>query len=53
MQSETIGQAVLETWSVAEVAQAWERNEIVLIDLRTIQEDAFEHIPGAPRMVNR
>ena len=47
MQSETIGQAVLETWSVAEVAQAWERDEIVLIDVRTIQEYAFEHIPGA------
>jgi rhodanese-related sulfurtransferase len=47
MQSETIGDAILETWTVEETAAAFERNEIVLIDVRTVQEYAFEHIEGA------
>ena len=47
MKSETMGGAVLETWTVEEVAAAWARDEIVLIDVRTVQEYSFEHIGGA------
>jgi len=47
MQSETIGDATFETWSVEEVAEAWAKNDIVLIDVRTPQEYMFEHIEGA------
>lgn len=48
MQTEEINGAVLETWDVQEVAEAWERDEIVVIDVRTVQEYSFEHIEGAP-----
>lgn len=37
----------LETWTVEEVAKAFRAGEIALIDVRTIQEYAFEHIRGA------
>ncbi|MEQ8290864.1 MAG: rhodanese-like domain-containing protein [Roseovarius sp.] len=47
MKTENVGQAVLETWDVEEVAEAFERDEIVLIDVRTVQEYGFEHIGGA------
>ncbi|MHA7850803.1 rhodanese-like domain-containing protein [Roseovarius sp.] len=47
MKTETIGSAELQDWTVDEVAQAWVRNEIVLIDVRTPQEYMFEHIEGA------
>ena len=47
METEKVGDAVLETWSVEEVAQAFDRDEIVLIDVRTPQEYMFEHIDGA------
>lgn len=47
MKTENVGDAVLETWSVEEVASAWDRDEIVLIDVRTVQEYSFEHIGGA------
>jgi rhodanese-related sulfurtransferase len=47
MKTETIGTASLETWSVAETAAAFARNEVVLIDVRTAQEYLFEHIEGA------
>ncbi len=47
MKTETVGGSVLETWSVEEVAAAWNRDEIVLIDVRTVQEYSFEHIQGA------
>jgi rhodanese-related sulfurtransferase len=47
MKTETTGSAELQTWTVDEVAQAWARNEIVLIDVRTPQEYMFEHIEGA------
>ncbi|SHL37418.1 Rhodanese-related sulfurtransferase [Roseovarius litoreus] len=47
MKTETIGSAELQIWTVDEVAQAWARNEIVLIDVRTPQEYMFEHIEGA------
>lgn len=47
MQSETIGDATFETWTVEEVAKACAKNEVVLIDVRTPQEYMFEHIEGA------
>ncbi|MGK7651453.1 rhodanese-like domain-containing protein [Roseovarius sp. B08] len=47
MHSETIGAATFETWSIDEVADAFAANEIVLIDVRTIPEYAFQHIEGA------
>jgi len=47
MHTDTIGSAVLETWTPQEVADAWEANKIVLIDVRTVQEYSFEHIDGA------
>lgn len=47
MKTETVWDAVLETWTVAEVRAAHDANEIVLIDVRTPQEYMFEHIEGA------
>lgn len=47
MQTETQGEARLETWTVEEVAQGLDRGEIVLIDVRTPQEYMFEHVEGA------
>lgn len=47
MKTEEVGQAHLETWTVDEVQDAFKKNEIVLIDVRTPQEYMFEHIPGA------
>lgn len=47
MKTENVGDAVLETWTVEEVAEAFDRDEIVLIDVRTVQEYSFEHIKGA------
>ena len=47
MKTEEIGNARFETWTVEEVARAWERREVVLIDVRTPQEYMFEHIQGA------
>ena len=47
MKTENVGDATLETWDVAETAAAFERDEVVLIDVRTVQEYAFEHIRGA------
>ena len=47
MRTETIGTATFETWTVAETADAFARDEIVLIDVRTPQEYMFEHIEGA------
>lgn len=46
-QSETIGGATLETLSPQEVKDRFDRNEIVIIDVRTPAEFAFEHIAGA------
>ncbi len=37
----------LENWSPAQVKEALDRNEIVLIDVRTPQEYMFEHVEGA------
>ena len=47
MKTETVGDAVFETWTPAELANAFNRNEVVLIDVRTPQEYMFEHIEGA------
>ena len=47
MTTEEMGAALLETWSVDEVADAFDRNEIVLIDVRTPQEYMIDHIEGA------
>ncbi|EEX13175.1 rhodanese domain protein [Citreicella sp. SE45] len=47
MKTEQVGDALLETWNVDEVAAAFNRNEIILIDVRTPQEFMFEHIEGA------
>ncbi|MBU3260156.1 rhodanese-like domain-containing protein [Roseovarius sp. PS-C2] len=47
MKTETIGAAEFQTWTVEDVAAACEKNEIVLIDVRTPQEYMFEHIEGA------
>ncbi|MBW6416515.1 rhodanese-like domain-containing protein [Celeribacter sp. PS-C1] len=47
MKTETVDGLSFETWTVDEVAKAFDANEIALIDVRTPQEYAFEHIPGA------
>lgn len=47
MKSETVGNATFETWTAAELAEAFNRNEVVVIDVRTPQEYMFEHIAGA------
>ena len=47
MQSETVGESILETWTAQEVAEAYARDQIVLIDVRTPQEYMFEHVEGA------
>ncbi len=47
MKTEKIGSAEFQTWTVEEVAEACDKNEIVVIDVRTPQEYMFEHIEGA------
>jgi len=47
METETTPDGELQTWTVDEVAEAFGKGEIALIDVRTPQEYAFEHIPGA------
>lgn len=47
MKTEQVGDGILETWTVEEVAEAFDKNEIVLIDVRTPQEFMFEHVEGA------
>lgn len=47
MNTETVGDAVLETWDVDETAEAYDAGRIVVIDVRTVQEYSFEHIEGA------
>ncbi|SCM69342.1 rhodanese-like domain-containing protein [Donghicola eburneus] len=47
MQTENTENGVLETWTVDEVQAAFDKNEIVLIDVRTPQEYMFEHVEGA------
>ena len=47
MEREETENGVLETWTVDEVAEAYDKGEIALIDVRTPQEYMFEHIEGA------
>jgi rhodanese-related sulfurtransferase len=47
MKTETFEGGLLEIWTVDEVADAYNRSEIALIDVRTPQEYMFEHIEGA------
>ena len=47
MQTEQLGAATFERWSPEEVKSARDAGEIVIIDVRTPQEFAFEHIEGA------
>ncbi|GIX13125.1 MAG: hypothetical protein KatS3mg118_1084 [Paracoccaceae bacterium] len=47
MRSEDLDCGRLEHWSPREVWEALERDEIVLIDVRTPQEYMFEHVEGA------
>lgn len=47
MKTEKIDGTIFETWTAAELAEAFDRNEVVVIDVRTPQEYMFEHIEGA------
>ncbi|HHC29697.1 MAG TPA: rhodanese-like domain-containing protein [Rhodobacterales bacterium] len=47
MQTETVNGKTLETWTAEEVAEALERKEIILIDVRTPAEYMFESIEDA------
>lgn len=47
MKTEETNKGTLENWTPQEVAEAFERDEIVLIDVRTPQEYSFERIDGA------
>lgn len=47
MQTDTTEHGTLETWTTAEVAEAFDRGDIVLIDVRTPQEYLNERIAGA------
>lgn len=45
--TEQLGRSTFEILNPTEVKERFDRNEIVLLDVRTPQEYAFEHIPGA------
>jgi uncharacterized OB-fold protein len=45
--TEATEKGTLETWTVEEVAEAFDRGEIAVIDVRTPQECILEHVPGA------
>ena len=45
--TEEVGGVTLDVYSPEEVKALFDRNEIVLIDVRTSVEYAFEHIAGA------
>lgn len=45
--TETINGCTLDVFTPAEVKEMFDRNEIVLVDVRTPNEYAFEHIAGA------
>jgi rhodanese-related sulfurtransferase len=47
MEIEKTETGALETWTPEEVAAAYEKGAIALIDVRTPQEYMFEHIEGA------
>ncbi|MEB8387559.1 rhodanese-like domain-containing protein [Rhodobacteraceae bacterium KMM 6894] len=50
MKTEDLNGKTLETWTVDEVAKAWDAGDIVLIDVRSPQEFAMEHVIGAMLM---
>lgn len=47
MHSEDLNGKTLEHWTPDDVAEAMQRHEIILIDVRTPQEYMFQHIRGA------
>lgn len=47
MKTENTPAGTLETWTPQEVAEAYAKGEIVLIDVRTTPEYMFEHVEGA------
>jgi len=47
MQTEKLANGTLDTWTANEVADAYDKGEIVLIDVRTPAEYMFEHVDGA------
>jgi rhodanese-related sulfurtransferase len=47
MRTEETEHGTLETWTVAEVADAFSRGEVAIVDVRTPPEYMLEHIPGA------
>ena len=47
MKTECLEHGTLDTWTPQEVADAYLKGEIVLIDVRTPAEYLFEHIDGA------
>jgi rhodanese-related sulfurtransferase len=47
METEQTEKGTLETWTVEEVAEAFDRGEIAVIDVRTPPEYMLEHVPGA------
>lgn len=47
MEAEKTENGVLEHWTPQEAKDAFERDEIILIDVRTPQEFSFERIEGA------
>jgi rhodanese-related sulfurtransferase len=47
MRTEKIDGGVLEHWTPQELRDAFARNEVAIIDVRTPQEYSFEHIEGA------
>jgi len=47
MQTESRGDAVFEAWTPEELKAAFDRDEVAIVDVRTPQEYAFEHIEGA------
>ena len=47
MKTETTENGTLENWTPREAAEAFARDEIVIIDVRTPQEYGVERIDGA------
>jgi rhodanese-related sulfurtransferase len=47
MKTETLENGTLDTWTPQEVADAYDKGGIVLIDVRTPAEYMFEHVDGA------
>jgi rhodanese-related sulfurtransferase len=47
MKTEQTDKGCLEHWTPQDLAEAFARNEVAIIDVRTPQEYSFEHINGA------